>query len=125
MQVIDKEIAMVADLVGELCGIVLDDSKGYLIESRLGSLAEAHGCNNFAEFCRKARNGDPMLRSRIIDAITTQETLFFRDSSPFEALQHKVDTRTDRRQNPARCFPNASGFGPPPAARARKCTALP
>jgi len=90
MQVIEMEIAMVADLVEELCGIVLDNSKGYLIESRLGGWAEAHGCNNFTEFCRKARNGDPTLRSRIIDAITTQETLFFRDSSPFEALKHKA-----------------------------------
>jgi chemotaxis protein methyltransferase CheR len=90
MQVIEMEIAMIADLVEELCGIILDNSKGYLIDSRLSSLAEAHGCNNFTEFCRKARNGDPALRTRIIDAITTQETLFFRDSSPFEALKHKV-----------------------------------
>ena len=91
MRVIDKEIAVVADLVQELCGIVLDESKGYLIESRLGSLAENHGCNNFTELCLKVRrNGDHMLRSRIIDAITTQETLFFRDGSPFEALQYKV-----------------------------------
>jgi chemotaxis protein methyltransferase CheR len=90
MRVIDKEISIVADLVKELCGIVLDQSKGYLIESRLGSLAESHGCSNFNEFCRKACNGDPMLRSRIVDAITTQETLFFRDGSPFEALKHKV-----------------------------------
>jgi chemotaxis protein methyltransferase CheR len=90
MQVIDKEILIVANLVEELCGIVLDASKGYLIESRLSSLAEAHGCHNFTDFCYKARNGDRALRSHIIDAITTQETLFFRDSSPFEALQHKV-----------------------------------
>jgi chemotaxis protein methyltransferase CheR len=90
MQVIDKEITIVADLVEELCGIMLDESKGYLIESRLGNLAESHGCMNFTEFCHKARNGDRMLRSHIIDAITTQETLFFRDSSPFEALRHKV-----------------------------------
>jgi chemotaxis protein methyltransferase CheR len=90
MQVIDKEIPIVAHLVEELCGIVLDETKGYLIESRLGSLAEAHGCNNFSEFCIKARNGDRMLRTHIIDAITTQETLFFRDGSPFEALHHKV-----------------------------------
>jgi chemotaxis protein methyltransferase CheR len=91
MQVIDKEISIVAALVEELCGIVLDESKGYLIESRLGSLAEAHGCNNFTEFCQKVRhNGDRTLHTRVIDAITTQETLFFRDNSPFEALQFKI-----------------------------------
>jgi chemotaxis protein methyltransferase CheR len=90
MRVIDKEIAVVADLVGELCGIVLDGSKGYLVESRLGGLAESHGCKNFTEFCRMARNGDRTLKNRIVDAITTQETMFFRDSSPFDVLQHKV-----------------------------------
>jgi chemotaxis protein methyltransferase CheR len=90
MQVIDKEISIVANLVEELCGIILDESKGYLIESRLGRLADAHGCNNFTDFCHKARNGDRALRGHIIDAITTQETLFFRDNSPFEVLQHKV-----------------------------------
>jgi chemotaxis protein methyltransferase CheR len=90
MQMIDKDIQIVADLVEDLCGIVLDESKGYLIESRLGDLAKDNGCDNFTEFCRKARNGGRMLRDRIIDAITTQETLFFRDGSPFEALQHKV-----------------------------------
>lgn len=82
---------MVAKLVQELCGIVLDESKGYLIESRLGNLAKEIGCANFSDLCHKARGaGDPQLRSRIIDAITTRETLFFRDGSPFEALQHKV-----------------------------------
>jgi chemotaxis protein methyltransferase CheR len=91
MQVIDKEIPIVAGLVEELCGIVLDSSKGYLIESRLGSLAESNGCTSFTDFCQKARyNGCRHLQSQIIDAITTQETLFFRDCSPFEALQHKI-----------------------------------
>jgi chemotaxis protein methyltransferase CheR len=91
MQVIDKEITLVADLVEELCGVILDNSKGYLIESRLGTLAESHGCKNFTEFCNKVRhNSDRTLHSRVIDAITTQETLFFRDNSPFEALQFKV-----------------------------------
>jgi chemotaxis protein methyltransferase CheR len=90
MRIAPEEITVVADLVEELCGIVLDDSKGYLIESRLGSLAGANGCKNYIELCHLARKGNTSLRTSIIDAITTQETLFFRDSSPFEVLQHKV-----------------------------------
>jgi chemotaxis protein methyltransferase CheR len=91
VQVIDKEIPMVAGLVEKLCGVILDETKGYLIESRLSSLAEAVGCASFSEFCHKASySGDQTIHNRIIDAITTQETLFFRDNSPFEALQHKV-----------------------------------
>lgn len=91
MQIRPEEIPLVARLVDELCGIVLDGSKGYLIENRLLALAEELRAANFSDFCRKVRAAaDPTLRLRIIDAITTQETLFFRDASPFDALRHKV-----------------------------------
>jgi chemotaxis protein methyltransferase CheR len=91
MQVTLADLTAISQLVNELCGITLDNTKGYLIESRLSQLAEAVGCTTFREFAQKARSTDhAALRSEIIDAITTQETLFFRDSSPFEALQYKV-----------------------------------
>lgn len=91
MRVRPEDIPAVSKLVADLCGIVLDDSKGYLIESRLSGLAEAAGCADFAEFARKVRfANDRSLQNQVIDAITTQETLFFRDNAPFEALQHKV-----------------------------------
>jgi chemotaxis protein methyltransferase CheR len=91
MQVTMEDITFVAKLVDELCGVVLDDSKGYLIESRLGDIAKASGCSSYRDLCQKARyNGDRVLQNKIIDAITTQETLFFRDESPFNALQHKA-----------------------------------
>lgn len=91
MQVTPEDIRAIARLVLDLCGIVLDETKGYLIQSRLGTLAEELGCKTFSELYYKARyESDTTLRNRIIDAITTNETLFFRDTSPFEALQHKV-----------------------------------
>ncbi len=91
MRVLPEEIPEVARLVNQLCGVILDGTKGYLIESRLSGLAEAAGCATFAEFCRKVRSStDRSLATKVIDAITTQETLFFRDASPFEALAHKV-----------------------------------
>jgi chemotaxis protein methyltransferase CheR len=91
MQVTAEDVSFVARLVDELCGVVLDDSKGYLIESRLGELARSTGCKSFQELAHKARyNRDRDLQGRIVDAITTQETLFFRDNSPFEALQYRI-----------------------------------
>lgn len=91
MKVTPEDIKVIFRLVDDLCGVVLDESKGYLIESRLSDVAEKAGCKSFTELYHKARyQSDKKLQTEIIDAITTQETLFFRDSSPFEALQHKA-----------------------------------
>lgn len=91
MQVTAEDIKVISRLVNDLCGIVLDESKGYLIQSRLSSLAEETGCKTFSELYYKARYETAApLRTRLIDAITTNETLFFRDSSPFDVLQHRI-----------------------------------
>ena len=91
MQVTPDEFKVLARLVDDLCGVVLDESKTYLIESRLSKVAQEAGCKNFSELYYKARyESDKVIQTKIIDAITTHETLFFRDTSPFEALQHKV-----------------------------------
>ena len=91
MQVTREDIQFVAQLVDQLCGVMLDESKGYLVESRLGQLARDHGCASYRDLCQRARaTGDRALQQKIIDAITTQETLFFRDSSPFDALQNRI-----------------------------------
>jgi chemotaxis protein methyltransferase CheR len=90
MQVTSEELTFVARIVEELCGVVLDDSKAYLIENRLADLAKAAGCLSYTDLCQRARYSDPSLRAQLIDAITTHETSFFRDDSPFHALQYKA-----------------------------------
>ena len=91
MRVTPEDIKVISQLVKDLCGIILDETKGYLIESRLSSVAEACGCKTFSELYYKARyDTNKSVQTKIIDAITTNETLFFRDTSPFEALQNKV-----------------------------------
>ncbi|PQO33193.1 chemotaxis protein CheR [Blastopirellula marina] len=85
------EIDAVCDLINDLCGICLDASKSYLIESRLGHIVEKHGCASYADLVQKVRRGtDITLKNQVVDAITTNETLFFRDSYLFEALRHKA-----------------------------------
>jgi chemotaxis protein methyltransferase CheR len=77
--------------IHSVCGIVLDDSKGYLIEGRLGSVAERFGCASFRELILRARSDSTRAVERsIVDAITTNETLFFRDTTPFDLLRHKI-----------------------------------
>ncbi len=85
------ELFEFAKYVNDLTGIVLDESKAYLIESRLGPLAEELNCKSFKELEQKAQNDTRgIIRNRIIDAITTNETFFFRDNNPFELLRHKI-----------------------------------
>ena len=91
MSLTPADIDAACGLVHDLCGIYLDQSKGYLIESRLAELVKRSGCADYVEFARQARAATQVgLQREIIDAITTNETLFFRDASPFEALKHKA-----------------------------------
>jgi chemotaxis protein methyltransferase CheR len=86
-----SERTFVTDYIREISGISLDDSKGYLIEGRLSSLAEQYGCRDYRTLISRARSEScRTLERRMIDAITTNETLFFRDSAPFELLRHKI-----------------------------------
>ena len=86
-----QDIDVVCELVNDLCGIYWDESKAYLIESRLSSLVEKHDCGSHTELVKKVRcNLVPGLKEEIIDAVTTNETLWFRDNSPFEALRYKI-----------------------------------
>jgi chemotaxis protein methyltransferase CheR len=90
-----QDIDAVCGLVIDLCGVYLDESKAYLIEARLGELVKTAGCESYADFARRARSeADHTIRNKVIDAITTNETLFFRDASPFDALLNKVIPET-------------------------------
>jgi chemotaxis protein methyltransferase CheR len=86
-----EEFKPLADCIYSLCAVALDPSKGYLIEGRLSGLAEETGCGSFSDLVQRAKSEpNRALQNRIIDAITTNETLFFRDTSPFELLRHKI-----------------------------------
>ncbi|NOY29746.1 MAG: protein-glutamate O-methyltransferase CheR [Planctomycetes bacterium] len=86
-----EDIDAVCTLVNDLCGICWDESKSYLIEARLSTLVEQFDCENYQDLARKVRAElVPGLKEQVVDAVTTNETLWFRDESPFEALRHKV-----------------------------------
>jgi chemotaxis protein methyltransferase CheR len=70
-------------------GIVLEDGKGYLVQARLDALARRLGLGTTAELVgvlRRAGARD-QLRGQVVEAMTTNETSFFRDVHPFEPLR--------------------------------------
>ena len=81
----------VRDLVRRRSGIVLDADKDYLIESRLTAVAREVGCASVEDVITRARTlsgGD--MNVRVVEALTTNETSFFRDVHPFEALRDEI-----------------------------------
>jgi chemotaxis protein methyltransferase CheR len=85
------EYKVTTEYIYELSGIMLAAGKTYLVETRLSPLVEECGCASFSEFYFKAKaDRSRALENRIINAITTRETLFFRDTAPFELLQYKI-----------------------------------
>ncbi|MEE4359533.1 MAG: protein-glutamate O-methyltransferase CheR [Desulfococcaceae bacterium] len=85
------ELKMIAGYIYDISGIYLDQSKTYLVETRLKQLVRESGSASYHELCRKAKSDSTSsLESKIIDAICTQETMFFRDNSPFELLKSRI-----------------------------------
>ena len=73
------------------CGIVLGDNKQYLVRSRLTPLLRPLGYNTLSELLLVVtRNTNLTLTATVIEAMTTNETLWFRDAYPFELLKTKL-----------------------------------
>ncbi|MBT4499174.1 MAG: protein-glutamate O-methyltransferase CheR [Gemmatimonadetes bacterium] len=90
-EVTSQELGLIAGYVRQLSGIDLDDSKGYLVEGRLGPLLAEMNCSSYLELYQRARaDGSGALADRLVDAISTKETSFFRDRTPFELLRMKL-----------------------------------
>ena len=86
-----EEFNLFKQYIERSCSIALSDDKKYLLESRLTRLVVESGCETFSEFYRYlTKSNSTALRDKIIDAMTTNETLWFRDTSPWIAFRDKV-----------------------------------
>jgi chemotaxis protein methyltransferase CheR len=98
-----SELSDWSGYIHQLTGIHLDATKAYLIETRLNRLYTETGARNWADLLAMVRRDSTQrLRHAVISGITTNETSFFRDSSPFDLLRHKlIPELIDRRQREA------------------------
>ena len=100
----------------QACGITLGDGKQYLIVSRLTRLLRDEKIASFTELLTAIERHNPRhLRDAVVDAMTTNETSWFRDSSPFEILIKDIFPEIDKqKKNQCRIWSSACSSGQEP-----------
>jgi|TARA_R110000772_G_scaffold108322_3_gene211147 chemotaxis protein methyltransferase CheR len=97
------------------CGIVLGENKQYLVISRLSPLMERFDIKSLSELVLQTLNpAKRQLQAAVIDAMTTNETLWFRDEYPFELLKNRILAEFKNQKTPLKIWSAASSSGQEP-----------
>lgn len=114
----DAEFTYISDMVRTRSAIVLEPGKEYLVEARLTPLVRELGLESIGALVAKLRQPTgAALAERVTEAMTTNETSFFRDVSPFQALRTAilpalVKSRASSRRLRIWCAASSSGQEP-------------
>lgn len=86
------DFTILMKLLKERSGLVLGEDKQYLLESRLMPVAKKHGLGSLDDLIRKITSPPPdeQVITDVVDAMTTNESFFFRDIKPFDTLRDQV-----------------------------------
>jgi len=91
MGISSEDFRAVSEFIHREAAIVLDAGKEYLVEARLLPLVSTEGFNSLSALVSNLRApGQVILRKKVVDALTTNETSFFRDVLPFNALEKSI-----------------------------------
>ncbi|MFN3708932.1 MAG: CheR family methyltransferase [Alishewanella aestuarii] len=114
-QLQDAEYRQFRDFLEQQCGIVLGDNKQYLVKSRLAPLMQRFSIATLSELLTKTMNPfERQLRSAVIDAMTTNETLWFRDTYPYELLKNQIFPELEKTCRSVKIWSAASSSGQEP-----------
>lgn len=111
-----EEYKLFSDFLEKACGIMLGENKQYLVTSRLQRLMDELDIPNLADLVKRMESGrEKQLQIRIIDAMTTNETLWFRDNHPFEILRNEIFPELSKERNrPLKVWSAACSSGQEP-----------
>ena len=104
-------------LLKERSGLVLSADKQYLVESRLIPLARRSGLTGISDLVAKMKTGAEPLIVAVVEAMTTNETFFFRDKVPFDHFRETImpmmlEARKNRRSIRIWCAASSTGQEP-------------
>jgi len=87
----DDEYLLFRNYISDKCGILVPPEKSYLIETRLSKYMVTAGAESFGEFYNYIiSDTDPLMPQKIINAITTNETQWFRDIAPWKIFEESL-----------------------------------
>jgi chemotaxis protein methyltransferase CheR len=99
----NADFAFVATFLKERSGLIITQDKMYLLETRLTSILRDHGISNLTALAEVLRQpGGGAVKDKVVDAMTTNETSFFRDNHPFETLRKSILPGLIERRAPTR-----------------------
>jgi len=84
------DFAAISELLKRRSGLILPPEKAYLLESRLRPVMRKHALADLSAVAAALIRQDTRLAADVIDAMTTNETLFFRDVRPFDVFREVV-----------------------------------
>lgn len=115
----DQEYRDFSRFLESQCGIVLGDSKQYLVRSRLSPLVTKFKLASLSDLLRDVVTGrNRELRIAAVDSMTTNETLWFRDTYPFTVLADKLLPEVAANKRPIKIWSAASSSGQEPYSMA-------
>jgi chemotaxis protein methyltransferase CheR len=98
----EQEFIFIRQFVEAKTGIVVGADKRYLVETRLDPVVRAFGLGSLGRLAGRLALADKALEQAVIDAMTTNETLFFRDTTPFELFEQIMLPNLLRRRGEQR-----------------------
>ncbi|WP_114417409.1 CheR family methyltransferase [Marinospirillum perlucidum] len=112
-----QEFEAFRNFLQEACGILLGDNKQYLVTSRLNKIMAQQNLASLTDLMRAMqRNPRSGLKEAVVDAMTTNETLWFRDVHPFNILEQKVlpELAANQSREPLKIWSAAASTGQEP-----------
>lgn len=114
-QLDEKSYNQFRTFLEQQCGIVLGENKQYLVKSRLAPLMAKFELGSLSELVNRTLSPvERQLRAAVIDAMTTNETLWFRDDYPFKLLKSKLLPDFSEQRTPVKIWSAASSSGQEP-----------
>ncbi len=111
------DFQFITQMLKKQSGIIIGEDKLYLLETRLMPVARVNGKSSIEELIAALRGGDAELVKAVVEAMTTNETFFFRDSTPFTQFKEVVlpqllETRAKTKKIRIWCAACSSGQEP-------------